>query len=933
MGLDITFLGPWQVTMDDQVIRLAGQRRIGVLARLALDAGRPVTADRLLGDVWAHSSAATAAKQLHIVISKLRDTLVSHCGEDLIETLPGAYRLTLDQDRVDAHLFTRLARQARAARAGNASAAADALFRQALGLWRGPALAELDAPWARIAAGRLEEERLSVLEEHVELRLAAGDQHAVAAELAEHVKAHPLRERPAAQLMLALYRDTRSVEALAVYQEIRRVMVTELGIEPGPELRRLHQAVLARDPALDRTAPAQSVTSVVPAELPAGTQAFTARAAEVERLRADLVSADGPMITVIDGPGGIGKSALAVHAAHAVSDRFADGVVYVNLHGATAGLAPLTPLEALRHLLRSLGLDGAAVPADLGEAAARYRSLTASCDLLVILDNARDVRQVRPLIPAGARCRVVVTGRDPLAVLDNARHLHLGALADADATALLTRLVGAGRVDAEPEATAEIVRLCGGFPLALRIAGARLAARPGRAIAGLAVRLADATRRLDLLEYADLAVRAGIAVSHQHLREEPSGRDAAHLLTLLGLLELPAHTTAATAALAGWPEHRTETALERLMDARLLEPAGPGRYQFHDLVRLYAREQELPGQERAAAIRRALHHYLATATRADDMVGGGSSDFGYFPAEQPGEELPTVAAANEWIERERDNLLAAVRQAAGETTDQTAAVLANVAQWLFDRRGWFSEMLEMGELALRGTDERQDWEGKAYLCQGLSSAHHQLGRFAQAERHIEEGLAAWDLAGRPDRKAGLYNDLGTLCAVTGRHDDALTALAHALTITERTGRKDHQSFVRNNRVHVYYRQGRFEEAVEEARLVLTMTEELDDAGSLGVAHDTLGDACRAGGLLEEAVEHYRRAVELQRETGFTLYTAVSSWWLGQALHDLGRAEEARASWRVSLDLLREARLLTAAEVAAYLAQPVPDTPEPIRNQL
>lgn len=923
--------------MDGQAVRLAGQRRVGVLARLALDAGRAVPADRLLHDVWGDSSATTAAKQLHIAISKVRDTLAGHSDADLIETLPGAYRLVLDRDRVDAHLFTGLALRARAARAQRATAAADALFRQALGLWHGPALPELEAPWARAEAARLEEERLSVLEEHVELRLAAGDHHAVAAELAAHVKAHPLRERPAAQLMLALHRDARSAEALALYQDTRRVMVEELGIEPGNELRRLHQAILVRDPGLDLTTPAQSATvtePIVPAELPAGTQAFTARADEVARLRAALVADDGAAVTVIDGPGGIGKSALAVHVAHEVRGHFTDGVSYVNLHGSTAGLAPLTSVEALRHLLRSLGLDGTAVPADLGEAAARYRSLTATADLLVILDNARDVRQVRPLIPGGAGCRVLITSRDPLAVLDNAHHLHLGTLSDDEATRLLTRLVGAGRVGAEPEAAAEIVRLCGGFPLALRIAGARLVAHPDRPVSDLAVRLADATRRLDLLEYADLAVRAGIAVSHQHLREDPAGQDAAHLLALLGLLEVPTHTTPATAALAGWPEHRAEAALERLLDARLLEPAGPHRYQFHDLVRLYASEQEVAPQEGAAAIRRALHHYLATAVRVEDLVGGGrTANYHYFPAEQPGQQLTTVAAANEWIEHERHNLLAAIRQAAGDPTDRTAAVLANVTQWLFDRRGWFSELIEVSELALRNADEMADWENKAFLYQGLASVHAQLGRFAEALSQLEAGLACWDLAGQPDRKAGLYNDLGTLYAMLGRHDDALAALESALTITERTGRKDHQAFVRNNVVHVYYRQRRFEEAVEEARHVVAMTEELDDTGSLGIARDSLGDAYRAAGLLEEAVAEYRLAIELQRETGFTLYTAVSSWWLGHALHDLGRAEEARAAWRESLGLLREARLLTAAEVAAYLAQPVPDTPEPIRNQL
>ncbi|MCG5218909.1 AfsR/SARP family transcriptional regulator [Streptosporangium sp. KLBMP 9127] len=932
MRLEIRCLGPWEVEADGIPVKIAGLRRIGVLARLALAAGQAVPTDRLLADVWAHSSAMTAAKQLHIVVSKLRETFAPYGGAEIIQTVPGGYLLAVDRDHVDAHAFTRLSARARSARAEGATATADALFRQALGLWRGPALAELDAPWAKIETDRLEAERLTVLEDHIELRLAAGDHRAVAGVLTAHVRAHPLRERPAAQLMLAQYRDARVPEALEVYQRLRQIMVEELGIEPGAELRRLHQAVLVKDPVLD-LAPAQQATParhLTPAELPADTRAFTARAAEIERLHADLVN--GAAVTVINGPGGIGKSALAVHVAHAVAGRFTDGVIYVNLHGSTAGLTPLAPIEALRHLLRSLRLDGAAVPADTEEAAARYRSLTATGNLLVILDNARDVRQVRPLLPAGQGCRVLVTSRDPLATLDNARHLHLGRLDDTAAVTLLARVVGSDRVEAEPRAAEEIVRLCGGFPLALRIAGARLAARPDWSLSDLAVRLADATRRLDLLEYADLAVRASIAFSHQQLHEEPAGRDAARLLALLGLLDLPTHTPATTSALADWSEHRAEAALEHLTDARLLEPAGPGRYQFHDLVGLYAREQNVPDEEGASAVGRVLHHYLATAQRASALLDNGRVDADRFPAERPGEELATLAAANDWVERERDNLLAAVRLAARDADSSTAG-LANIAQWLFDCRGWFSELIEVSEEALRLAREEEDWAAQASLLQGLGSVHQQLGRFQECVSRLEDALVCWDRAGLPDRKAGVLNDLGISYTMMDRYDDALAALGSALVITERTKRRDHEAYVRNNQVHVYYRQGRYGEAVGEARHALAMMEELDNIGGLGIAHDTLADAYRAHGMLLEAVEMYQHAIKLQREVGYAMGAAVSCWWLGHTLYDLGRHEEARESWRESLEILREARLLTPAEVADYLAQPVPDTPEPIRNQL
>ncbi|WP_346107145.1 AfsR/SARP family transcriptional regulator [Nonomuraea maheshkhaliensis] len=940
MRLEIRCLGPWEVEADGEPVHIAGARRVGVLARLALAAGQSVPAERLLSDVWESSSAATAGKQVQIVISKLREAFAAHGGAELIETVLGGYRLALEPEHVDAHAFTGLAGRARAACAEGSFASADGLFRGALGLWRGPALGEVDATWARIEADRLEAERLSVLEDHAELRLSAGDHRALTGELAAYVSTHPLRERPAAQLMLALYRDGRAPEALEVYQRLRRTMVEELGIEPGAELRRLQQAVLVKDPELDlpperRNAPGGPTT---PAELPADTQAFTARTAEIEQLKTDLTgapetgSASGAAVSVISGPGGIGKSALAVHVAHSVAGRFTDGVIYVDLHGSTAGLTPLTPVEALRHLLRSLGLDGTAVPVDAEEAAARYRSLTAAGHLLVILDNARDARQVRSLLPAGPGCRVLVTSRDPLATLDNARHLRLDRLDDAEAVALLARVAGAGRVEGEPEAALEIARLCGGFPLALRIMGARLAARPDWSPADLAVRLADATRRLDLLEYADLAVRASLAVSHEHLREEPGRQDAARLLALLGLVDLPTHTLATTAALTDWTEHRAETALEHLTDARLLEPADSGRYRIHDLVRLYAREQKVPGEDRAGAAGRVLDHYLATAQRACGLLFGDGVAGDLFPTERPGQELTSLADANDWVRRERDNLLAAARQAARDADPSTAG-LANAITWLFERRGWFPELIEVTEEALRLAGKQQDWTARAYLLQGLGGVHQQLGRFLTGATHLKEGLACWDRAGLPDKKAGILNDLGVTYTLLGRYDGAHAALDEALAITERTKRRAHESYVRNNRVHVFYRQGRHEEAVSEARHALALTEESGDTGDLGIANDSLADAYRACGMLSVAVERYRQAIELQRTAGHLMGAAVSCWWLGHTLYDLGRHDEARRSWQESLEILREARLLTPAEVAGYLAQPFPDTPGPIRNQL
>lgn len=624
MGLKIKFLGPWEATANGEPVKVAGTRRVGVLARLASSAGQPVPAEELLTQVWGQSTATTAGKQLHIVVSKLRGVLSPHQGDDIIATVSGGYQLNLACERIDAHLFTLLAHQARTARAQGEIARADTLFQRALALWRGNALADITASWAQVESARLEEEHRTALEDHSDLRLAAGDHHALVPALTAHVETHPFRERPRAQLMLALYRASRSSEALAVYQETRRVMVDELGIEPGAVLRRLQQAVLRRDPALDLTSPAQRTTltePVIPAELPADTRAFTARATEIAWLHKSLTDTVGgsPAVAAIHGPGGIGKSALAVHAAHAIADHFADGVLYVDLRGATAGFQPLSPIEALSRVLRSLGLDGAAIPPTLDEAADRYRSLTSTRNLLVILDDAFDASQVRPLIPAGPACAVIITSRQIMASLDMPRHLHLTGLDHADAAALFARLVDPGRVCAEPEAARQIVRQCSGLPLALRIAAARLAARPDRTLSHLADQLANPGRRLDALEHADLSMRDSIAVSLQHLPKEPAGHDAAHAFFLLGLLETPTHTVAAASALTDWPEHRAEAALNHLLDARLAESAGPGRYRMHDLIRLYAGEQaarHVPEPVRITATRRAFHHYLVTAKNA-----------------------------------------------------------------------------------------------------------------------------------------------------------------------------------------------------------------------------------------------------------------------------------------------------------------------------
>lgn len=944
MGLGIKFLGPWELTADGEVLPLAGSRRIGLLTRLALNAGRMVTTDQLLTDVWGESRAATAPKQLHIVVSKLRELLAPWGLDEVIVTAPGGYCLDVPPDHVDGHLFMRLVREARAGRARGEIVTADRWLRQALALWRGEALTGMSAEWARIEATRLTEERLTALEDHVDLRMAAGDHHAVIPDLTVHIEAHPLRERPHTQLMLALYRAGRSSEALAVYQETRRVMIQELGIEPSAQLRRLQQAVLACDPVLDLTTPAQDATlgdalNIVyaPAELPADTRAFTARDVELAWLDKALTTADAgtPAIVAIGGPGGIGKSALAVHLAHAVADRYTDGVLYIDLHGATDGLRPLSPLEALGRLLRSLGLDGSAVPTTVDEAAARYRSLTSARNVLIILDNALDSRQVRPLIPAGSGCAVVITSRQVLTSIDGASQLNLPGLDPSESTALLARIAGPGRVHAEPEAAERIVRLCGGLPLALRIAAARLAARPDWTLSYLADRLADATRRLDTLEHADLAVRACIAVSLRHLQEEPAGQDAAHLFALLGLLDTPTHTPAATAALADRPERMVADALDRLLDARLLESAGPGRYRMHDLVRLYAREQAddiAQENDRVAATRRALHHYLATSRAASLLLDPTSSIVRDLCADQPGLRLDTPQEAIDWIELERDNLIAAARQATRHIDDPgTVEALAASLNRPFSHRGWLADLTEIHHHALHVAARTGDWAGQARGHNHLGLIHKNQGRFEAAVEHFERALACWDRAGLPLRKAGALHNLGTTYGKLGRFDDALATQDEATAAATASGLRDYQAMILNGRAAVLIRMGRLDDAIEASRRSLEIWAEFDNPYGEGTATDTLAGAYRRAGRLVEAEAGYRRAAHLHQKAGARALEADTLWGLGDTLYDLGRQDEARQRWHQSARILCDVHLLTEEELEVLLAQDPPQAPDPIKH--
>ncbi|TMR02678.1 tetratricopeptide repeat protein, partial [Nonomuraea turkmeniaca] len=383
------------------------------------------------------------------------------------------------------------------------------------------------------------------------------------------------------------------------------------------------------------------------------------------------------------------------------------------------------------------------------------------------------------------------------------------------------------------------------------------------------------------------------------------------------------------------PHHRAEAALERLQDARLLEPAGPDRYQFHDLVGLYARErahQDLSEEERTTAVRRTLHHYLATLWMVSTLLSRDAV-VPRCPIELPGIPSKDLPEARRWVQDERDNLLAAAQQALDGPDPATAIGLAIGLHWPFTYQGWHTQLADIYAHAIEVADRSAAWEDKAQLRNFLGWVYRDQGRYDAAIAQLKTALTDWDRAELPRRKVGALNNLGVINTIMGRLDDALAYLESALTLNDDAERPWASAAIRNNRVHVYYRQGRLDEAIAEAHQGVELWPKEDPSFGAGTAHDSLGDAYRHAGRLTEAVESYTMAIRLLREAEYRLGEAVSRWWLGTTLHHLERHSQARKQWEESVSLLRDARLLTPGEATEILAQPVPRTPQPIKNML
>ncbi|MBC6457907.1 AfsR/SARP family transcriptional regulator [Actinomadura sp. HBU206391] len=848
-------LGPLLVTVGGQAVRMGADKQRALLAALALRAGRPVPYERLMDCVWGEEPPATARATLYSYARRLRQSLGSE-GKRLIHSVPGGYLLDASAVRLDLLRFRELTAEADLwAERGDVAGEA-ACLRGALELWRGPALADVPSETLhREEVPRLAEERLSAQERRVDAELRLGRSRDVVGELRELTAQHPLRERFWSQLMVALHESGRTAEALAAYRLARDRLADELGLDPGENLRRLESSILRGDLVLpdaalnaavpfgttpsgtasgtapsdatpSETAPSSATPSdagasgigrpgagrpgagrpgagapatgaagasywpfapVTPRQLPPDTSDFVGRDEELRTLLQRLRS--GPRaavpIAAITGRAGVGKTALAVHAAHRLAAAFPDGQLYVDLR--LAGTDPVDPAPVLARFLRNLGVDGGRIPADLEQRAETYRSIVSGRRFLIVLDNAADESQVRPLLPGSAGCAVIVTSRARLGGLDGVRPMELDVLTPDQAVALLRQVLGAERVAAAGTAAGDLVRMCGGLPLAVRIAAARLAAKPHWPVARMVTRLRNERDRLDELAYGGLEVRAGLALSYAGLDDA-----AKTMFRRAGLLDLPDFAGWAGAALVDATPAEAETALERLVDARLLDAVSPDafgevRYRFHDLVRLFARERaeaEESAAGRETTLGRAFAAWLAITERAHAAVQGG--DFTIVHGAVPRHGLDRTLAERVdahpvgWYETERVAISAVVRQAAQAGHDEVCWDLAVTAGTLFAVRSHYDEWAYTHEHALTATRRAGNRRGEAAVRESIGWLELAQGLHQAAEASIESAVRGFAEVGDAHGHAISLRTLAHLEWLRGRYERALRDFNRAL---------------------------------------------------------------------------------------------------------------------------------------------------------
>jgi DNA-binding SARP family transcriptional activator/tetratricopeptide (TPR) repeat protein len=883
---------------------------------LLLNAGQAVSTERLVDEIWGGHPPADARKLVSLYVTRLRRVLGDR-GRVLVTRPPG-YQLLTGSGDIDADRHDDLVTRGRQALSEGDAERAAALLTEALALWRGSALADVPRTLSvALAVSRLEESRLTAVELHAEAALGCGHDIDLVPELGRLADEHPLRERLWALLMRALVQGGRQAEALQEYERARRVISGELGVDPGAVLQQLHMDILAADhsaaiaiPIVDQSAQA----AFLPVrQLPPDVADFTGRKDECARLAELVTPAEGGtavQVAVLSGPPGAGKTTLAVHVAHSLRGLFPDGQLYVQLAGVSA--RPRESGKVLGELLRALGVAPAAVPETVGERAALFRSRLADRRVLLLADDASSVDQMRPLLPGTAGSAVIVTSRDRLAGLTGAHHVHLESLGHSEALLMVGRIVGERRVAAEPEAADRLVTACGRLPLALRIAGARLATRPSWPLATVAGLICDERRRLDELAVGDMAVRASLALSYQAL--DGRSQQAFRLLALAGPNDVAGWVVA---ALLGQDD--ASDVVNLLTDKSLLaavgvDAIGQPRYRLHDLLRDYAAERlaDEPEAEKNTALQRLLTGWLEIADRADQ----GLPRHPYLPAPPHLDEHAVISAELTkqltadplaWFTTERVNLLAVTELACATAHHDLAARLASCQSAFQHLQSRFDDTEQICRLIERAAQRVGDEATAAHAAFRWAVAITLRGRHADAVATIERCAAVFEKLGDQLALAFALFWAADSAVSLGHRPEAVAPAERGLELARKLGdRHAEMMLLRNLGSALVLVDGRRHgDGVRSAERALAMARELHEpvyeldilrmlahVNNLAGRHGIARDLCREG-------------IGLSSRLGYTAGDAYFLGSLGDAYHGLGRYRDAIDAYMSALPIFRE----------------------------
>lgn len=889
---EIRLLGPVEVIGPLGPATLHGARQRAVLGALALNAGTTVPRERLIDVLWDENPPRTAVRSLRSHVSRVRQSL-TECGlRGVLRTSEPGYLLDVASNLVDAHVFEHAVTAAGDGTTGG--------LRAALALWRGDALEDAGLTgWGVAAIDRLHEMRLCAWEYLWEAELRHGRHEAATSELARLLVAHPTRERLVGLYMLALYRCGRQVDALDAYRRLRERLADELGVDPGPELSLLYTDILRHSATL--AAQDTELGGTTPAQLPARAGHFTGREAELAELDGLLDDADRS-IAVISGPGGMGKTALAVQWAHRIVGRFPGGQLFLDLHGHDPDRA-LPVEDALTHLLLGLGVPDGRVPPSMTEKTGLYRSLLHQRPVLIVLDNCAASAELAELVPGAATSLLLVTSRNVLAPL-MVRHtvcaVRLDALDPAESLTLLTSVLGAARVDAERLPAARLARLCGGMPLALRIAAAKLMVRPDRPIRALADEL-EATDPLDSLavEGDSRTVRTVLASAYLAM-----SKPAARAFRLLGSHPGPSFCIHLAAAVCGVPLARARPWVDELAAAHLITGAGEERYRFHDLIRLFANQccvrEETP-DTRAGAVGRVVDWYLTLAEAANrvlDRAPDRVRPAPRYPAELP--RLDDWRTALAFLDAERHNMVPIVRYADEQGQHTAAWQLTSALTSFFDARGHWTERIEMCRVGVAAAGVLGDPAAEGEMLRSLGTAYRLTRRMTEALACYPRALALMRLAGDVRGEAAVHNNIGGASVELRRFDDAIVAYHRALTLHDAAGNRWGTAVVQRNLGYTYVRMGRPDLSVDPLRSALANARASNDPRLEAATLDSIGEAWLHQGDVGAALDHFRRALELGRRVGDRRFEMETLNNIGIALLEQGDPAAALESLRQAL---------------------------------